>query len=75
MPNDSKISGGDETVECRFTQDGIEIWKLTPNEERQFSMPWPWLELIKKEITKQTPIQKIVVERPQAEWGLKGYSQ
>ena len=43
-------------------------------------MPWFWLEEIKKELankpkTKIEPLSMPTVERPQAEFGLKGYSE
>lgn len=75
MSKDPKISGGDETVYCRFTEDGIEVGTQSPDEKRQFFMPWPWIELMKKEVVKHILNEKSIVEKPQAQQGLKGYSQ
>jgi len=44
------VTGGDETVECRITSDGIVIYSLTPERVRQYSMPWPWLLEVRKSI-------------------------
>lgn len=69
-------SGGDETVKCFILPEGIEIW--TKDGGRQFTLPWPWLELVRETLETKDATQKqlnIIVERPQAEMGLKGYSQ
>jgi hypothetical protein len=60
---------------CVITEEGIEVWA---NNNRQFSMSWFWLGEIKKELALKQKTESPstpVVERPQAELGLKGYSQ
>jgi hypothetical protein len=69
-------SGGDETVKCFIVPEGIEIW--TKDGGRQFTLLWSWLEFVKETLENEDTSQKqlnIIVERPQAEAGLKGYSQ
>lgn len=66
-------SGGDETVKCFILPEGIEVW--TKDGGRQFTMLWSWLELVRETLQEDEPEIRIVVERPQAEHGLKGYSQ
>ena len=69
-------SGGDETVKCFILPEGIEIW--TKDGGRQFTLLWSWLELVRETLKTEDSNEgqlSIVVERPQAELGLRGYSQ
>lgn len=44
------VTGGDESVECHFTSDGIVIYSGGPERTRQYSMPWSWLLDVLKSI-------------------------
>lgn len=76
------MSNIDGTVVCRLGEDGIEVFVSS---DRCFSMPWPWIDQVRASLIPDNHEEFEIpetqygewpqVERPQAEQGLKGYSQ
>ena len=82
MSETCDMSNPDGTVVCRLGEDGIEVFVSS---ERCFSMPWPWIDQVRASLISSEKEEFEIpetqygewpeVERPQAESGLKGYSQ
>ncbi len=76
------MSDPNDDVNCLLTEDGIEVFAFG---KRYFSMPWPWIDEIRSSMIKKESVEFEIletqygewpeVERPQAEFGLRGYSQ
>lgn len=75
--NPHHMTGGDETVHCYVGPEGITIWTSRNEDVRQFSLPWSWVHAVRnaaEEASRKASLEEIpVVERPQAELGLRGY--
>ena len=71
----------EENVICRLGDDGIEVFAFG---KRYFSMPWPWIDQVRVSMSQKSEEdfeipetlygEWPVIEKPQAEHGLRGYS-